>query len=84
MNPQNWIKLLGRDEFGHYWTAQAKAYPSKLNVAIAESFVKRVQSLECNEHIERVAISDDFVQTIQPVVTAPQAFSMGPDYAPTK
>ena len=84
VNPHSWIKLVGTDESGQYWTAQAKAYPSRLNAAIAESFVKRVQTLECNEHTERVAISEDFVQVIRPVVTAPQAFEMGPDYAPAK
>ena len=34
VDPRSWITLIGRDEHGQYRTAQAKAYPSRLNAAI--------------------------------------------------
>ena len=84
VDPRSWITLIGRDESGHYRTAQAKAYPSRLNAAIAETFVRRVQSLQADPSVPHFDLGVDFVDTVAPVLhaQATSGRSMGADYAP--
>lgn len=41
-SPRHWIKLCGRTESGQFRTMAAKAYPRRMNCAIAEAFVQRL------------------------------------------
>lgn len=84
VDPRSWITLIGRDKHRQYRTAQAKAYPSRLNAAIAEAFVRRVQSLQTNPMVSHFSLGTDFVDTVAPVLHAQttSGSAMGTDYAP--
>ena len=82
-NPWRTPSLLSRVFKGHR-TAQAKACPSRLNAAIAEAFVRRVQSLQTNPMVSHFILGTDFVDTVAPVLHAQttSGSAMGADYAP--
>ena len=82
-NPLEWIALVGKDETGRFKTEQAKAYPGRLNAAIAQAFIERVVSLCEDGAIRRETIPEDFCTVIRPVVAAQATSGMelGPDFA---
>ena len=82
-NPLEWIALVGKDDAGRFKTEQAKAYPGRLNAAIAQAFIERVVSLREDGAIRRETIPDDFCTVIRPVVAAQATSGMelGPDFA---
>ena len=82
-DPKTWIALVGKDSNSQFETAQAKAYPPRLNAAIALAFIRRVQLLEETHDVERTALDEQFCTLISPVLRAQSTsgLKMGADYA---
>lgn len=82
-DPKTWIALVGKDSNSQFKTAQAKAYPPRLNAAIALTFIRRVQLLEETHDVERIALDEQFCALIRPVIRAQctSGQTMGADYA---
>ena len=78
-NPAQWIQLVGKDQEGAWKTAQAKAYPPRLNAALVEAiFLKAQQNFEV-----RVDPDDSFLRAVRLVQIAQETSGneMGADFA---
>lgn len=78
-NPAQWIQLVGKDQEGAWKTAQAKAYPPRLNAALVEAiFLKAQKSFEV-----RVDPDDSFLRAVRLVQIAQETSGneMGADFA---
>ena len=78
-NPAQWIQLVGKDQEGAWKTAQAKAYPPRLNAALVEAvFLKAQKNFEV-----RVDPDDSFLRAVRLVQIAQETSGneMGADFA---
>lgn len=77
---KKWIALQGKGADGSYLTAQAKAYPPRLNAAILDSIVL---GLQVPDAMKMSPPSETFLSDVNAVIHAQQVSgkTLGPDYA---